>query len=277
MKQHLGLLNQIMETGSVRGDRTGTGTRSIFGAQLRFDLATGFPLVTTRKVFFKGVIHELLWFIAGDTNIGYLTRNNVHIWDAWADEKGDLGPIYGAQWRAWQSPDGSRIDQLSQVVEQIRRAPNSRRHIVTAWNPSVLPDESISPQDNVRHGKAALASCHALFQFYVADGKLSCLLYQRSTDCPVGLVFNIAQYALLTHMVAQQCDLAPGDFVWTGGDCHIYLNQLDGVREQLQREPRPLPRLTIKRRPASILEYQFEDFEINGYDPHPPIKFPVAV
>jgi thymidylate synthase len=198
MKQYLGLLKQILETGTVRGDRTGTGTRSIFGVQLRFNLAEGFPLVTTRKVFFKGVIHELLWFLAGDTNIRYLSENNVHIWDAWADERGDLGPVYGAQWRAWQAPDGRRIDQISQVIQQIRANPNSRRHIVTAWNPAVLPNESISPQDNVRQGRAALASCHALFQFYVADGRLSCLLYQRSTDCPVGQVFNIAQYALLS-------------------------------------------------------------------------------
>ena len=277
MKQYLGLLEQILETGTVRGDRTGTGTKSIFGVQLRFNLAEGFPLVTTRKVFFKGVIHELLWFLAGDTNIKYLRDNNVHIWDAWADEKGDLGPVYGAQWRACQTPDGRRIDQISNIVEQIRKNPNSRRHIVTAWNPAVLPDESIPPQDNVRQGRAALASCHALFQFYAADGRLSCLLYQRSTDCPVGLVFNIAQYALLTYLVAHQCDLEPGDFVWTGGDCHIYLNQVAGVREQLTREPRPLPKLVIKRKPASIFEYRFEDFEIVGYDPHPPIKYPVAV
>ena len=277
MKQYLGLLKQILETGTQRGDRTGTGTKSIFGAQLRFNLREGFPLVTTRKVFFKGVIHELLWFLAGDTNIKWLTDHNVHIWDAWADEKGDLGPVYGAQWRAWQAPDGRRIDQISNVVEQIRKNPNSRRHIVTAWNPAVLPDESISPPDNVRLGRAALASCHALYQFYVAEGRLSCQLYQRSTDCPVGQVFNIAQYALLTHLVAHQCDLEPGDFVWTGGDCHIYLNQIDGVQEQLKREPRPLPKLVIKRKPSSITGYQFEDFEIVGYDPHPAIKYSVAV
>src|SRR5258708_5049851 len=258
MKQYLGLLTQILETGTQRGDRTGTGTKSIFGAALRLDLRKGFAFVTTRKVFFKGVIHELLWFLAGDTNIKCLRDHNVHIWDAWADEKGDLGPVYGAQWRAWQAPDGRHIDQITHVVEQIRKNPNSRRHIVSAWNPAVLPDESVSPQDNVRQGRAALASCHALFQFYVADGRLSCLLYQRSTDCPVGQVFNIAQYALLAHLVAQQCDLEPGDFVWTGGDCHIYLNQIEGVQEQLKREPRPLPKLLIKRKPASITEYQFE-------------------
>ena len=277
MKQYLSLLQQILDSGTTRGDRTGTGTKSIFGAQLRFNLAEGFPLVTTRKVFFKGVIYELLWFLAGDTNIKYLRDNNVHIWDAWADEKGDLGPVYGAQWRRWEAPDGRRIDQISHVVEQIRKTPNSRRHIVTAWNPAVLPNESISPQENVRQGRAALASCHALFQFYVADGRLSCLLYQRSTDCPVGQVFNIAQYALLTHLVAHQCELVPGEFIWTGGDCHIYLNQVDGVQEQLKREPRPLPKLVIKRKPASITEYRFEDFEIVNYDPHPPIKYPVAV
>jgi thymidylate synthase len=277
MKQHYELLRQILQRGTTRGDRTGTGTKSIFGAQLRFDLAEGFPLVTTRKVFFKGIIHELLWFLAGDTNIARLVNNNVHIWDAWADENGNLGPIYGAQWRRWAAPAGRRIDQISQVVEQIRKNPNSRRHIVTAWNPADMPDENISPQENVRQGRAALASCHALFQFYVAEGKLSCLLYQRSVDCPVGLVFNIPQYSLLTHMIAQQCDLEPGDFIWTGGDCHIYLNQIEGVEEQLKREPRALPRLVIKRKPASILDYQFEDFEITGYDPHPPIKYPVAV
>jgi thymidylate synthase len=277
MRQFLDLLKNILDNGTVRGDRTGTGTKGLFGAQLRYDLSKGFPLVTTRKVFFKGVIYELLWFLAGDTNIKYLTEHNVHIWDAWADEHGDLGPVYGAQWRAWRGPNNEHIDQITQVIEHIRTNPNSRRHIVSAWNPAVLPDERVSPQDNVKAGRAALASCHTLFQFYVADGKLSCQLYQRSADSPVGLVFNIAQYALLTHIVAQQCDLVPGDFIWTGGDCHIYVNQFDGVREQLSREPRSLPKLLIKRKPASILEYQFEDFEIVDYDPHPAIKFPVAV
>lgn len=277
MKQYLDLLRSILDQGSVRGDRTGTGTISRFGAQLRFDLSDGFPLATTRKVFFKGIIHELLWFLNGETNIRYLAENKVHIWDAWADENGDLGPIYGAQWRAWEGPRGEKIDQISQVIDQIRTKPHSRRHIVSAWNPAVLPDETISPQANVKAGKAALASCHTLFQFYVADGKLSCLLYQRSADTPVGLVFNIAQYCLLTHMIAQQCDLAVGDFVWTGGDCHIYSNQVDGVREQVTREPRSLPKLVIHRRPASIFEYRFEDFELVDYNPHPPIKYPVAV
>lgn len=277
MIQFLDLLKDILEKGSVRGDRTGTGTKSIFGAQLRFDLSEGFPLVTTRKVFYKGIIRELLWFLSGNTNIKYLTDNNVHIWDAWADGNGDLGPIYGAQWRAWKSPDESHIDQISQVIEQIRTNPNSRRHIVSAWNPAVLPDERIDPKENVKNGRAALASCHTLFQFYVADGKLSCQLYQRSADCPVGLVFNIAQYSILTHMVAQQCDLDVGDFIWTGGDCHIYNNQLEGVHQQLAREPRPLPRLIIKRKPSSIFEYQLEDFDVVDYTPYPPIKYLVAV
>lgn len=277
MKQHQAILRQILDTGVRRQDRTGTGTLSIFGAQLRFDLGAGFPLVTTRKVYFKGIIHELLWFLSGDTNVKYLQDNRVHIWDAWADVDGNLGPVYGAQWRAWQAPDGRKLDQISSLLDQIRRNPNSRRHIVTAWNPAVLPDEQLSPQENVRAGRAALASCHALFQFYVAEGRLSCLLYQRSTDCPLGQVFNIAQYSVLTHMVAQQCELEPGEFIWTGGDCHIYLNQVDGVREQLSREPRPLPRLLLRRRPASIFEYRFEDFELIGYEPHPPIKFPVSV
>jgi thymidylate synthase len=277
MRQFLDLLKNILENGTVRGDRTGTGTKGLFGAQLRFDLSKGFPLVTTRKVFFKGVIYELLWFLAGDTNIKYLTDHKVHIWDSWADENGDLGPVYGAQWRAWRAPDNQHIDQITQVIEQIRTNPNSRRHIVSAWNPAVLPNERLSPQENVKAGRAALASCHTLFQFYVADGKLSCQLYQRSADSPVGLVFNIAQYSLLTHMMAQQCDLEPGDFIWTGGDCHIYVNQFEGVKEQLSREPRHLPKLIIKRKPASILEYQFEDFEMVDYNPHPPIKFAVAV
>jgi len=277
MIQYLDLLKTILENGTVRGDRTGTGTKSIFGSQLRFDLSKGFPLATTRKVYFKGIIHELLWFLAGETNIKYLVENNVHIWDAWADADGNLGPIYGAQWRAWEAPGGRKIDQITQVIHQIRTKPESRRHIISAWNPAVLPDEGMGPQENVIAGRAALASCHTLFQFYVAQGKLSCQLYQRSADAPVGLVFNIAQYSLLTHMVAAQCDLAPGDFIWTGGDCHIYLNQIEKVREQVLLDPRPLPQLVIKRKPASVLKYRFEDFEIIDYNPHPPIKYPVAV
>lgn len=277
MKPYLDLLRNILDNGTVRKDRTGTGTKSIFGAQLRFDLSKGFPLVTTRKVFYKGFIHELLWFLAGDTNIKYLNEHKVHIWDPWADENGNLGPVYGAQWRAWEAPDGRKIDQVSDVIRQIKAKPHSRRLIVSAWNPAVLPDESMSPQDNVRAGRAALASCHSLFQFYVAEGRLSCLLFQRSVDCPLGWVFNAGQYSLLTHMVAQQCDLEPGEFVWTGGDCHIYLNQIEGIQEQLKREPRPLPQLVIKRRPTSIFGYSPEDFEIVGYDPHPAIKFPISV
>ncbi|MBN2507550.1 MAG: thymidylate synthase [Verrucomicrobia bacterium] len=277
MKPYLELLRHILEHGVTKDDRTGTGIQSVFGAQLRFDLAAGFPLVTTRKVFFKGIIHELLWFLAGDTNIRYLQQHKVHIWDAWADEQGSLGPIYGAQWRAWEAPDGRRIDQMAQVVHQLRTNPNSRRHVVSAWNAAVLPDERLSPQANVRAGRSALAPCHTLFQFYVADGRLSCLLYQRSSDTPVGLVFNIAQYALLNCLVAQQCDLHPGEFIWIGGDCHIYLNQVAGVREQLQRQPRPLPRLRLKRRAPTLFEYRFEDFELVEYHPHPAIKYPVAV
>jgi thymidylate synthase len=277
MKQYLDLLRHILSHGVTKSDRTGTGTKSVFGTQLRFNLAEGFPLVTTRKVYFKGVIHELLWFLNGDTNIKYLNDNNVHIWDAWADEEGNLGPIYGAQWRSWLAPSGEKIDQVTQILEQIKTNPHSRRHIISAWNPAVLPDESITPQANVEAGRAALASCHTLFQFYVGDGRLSCLLFQRSTDTPVGLVFNIAQYALLTLLMAQQCNLQPGDFVWTGGDCHIYLNQIANVQEQLTREPRPLPQLVIYRKPASLFEYRFEDFELRDYNPHPPIKYPVAV
>ena len=277
MKQYLDLLRNIMENGTIRRDRTGTGTQSLFGTQMRFDLSKGFPLVTTKKVFLKGIIHELLWLLSGSTNIRYLTERNVHIWDEWADEHGDLGPVYGAQWRRWEGPDRQPIDQIAQLVDQIKSKPNSRRHIVSAWNPAVLPDESISPQENVKHGKAALSSCHALFQFYVANGRLSCQLYQRSCDTVLGLPFNCASYSLLTHMVAQQCELEAGDFVWTGGDTHIYVNHLEGVREQLPREPRPLPQLLIKRKPASIFEYQFEDFEIINYDPHPAIKFQISV
>jgi thymidylate synthase len=276
-QQHLDLLRRILETGIVRGDRTGTGTKSIFGAQLRFDLRQGFPLLTTKRVFFRGIVGELIWFLSGDTNIRALTEQDIHIWDAWADEEGNLGPVYGAQWRAWPAHDGRSIDQISQVIEQIRTRPYSRRHIVSAWNPAVVPDERVSPQDNARAGRAALASCHTLFQFYVAEGRLSCLMLQRSCDLPVGGAFNLAQYSLLTHMIAQQCDLDVGDFIWTLGDVHIYLNQIDGVEEQLGREPRPFPTLKIRERPASIFEYRPEDFELVGYAPHPHIKMPVAV
>ncbi|OOF34269.1 thymidylate synthase [Salinivibrio costicola] len=279
MKQYQALMQDILDNGTDRGDRTGVGTRSIFGRQLRFDLAEGFPLLTTKKLYTRAIIHELLWFLNGETNIQYLQDNKVRIWDEWATEQGDLGPVYGAQWRSWACPDGSTVDQIAQLIEQIKTKPNSRRHIITAWNPADLPDESISPSENAEQGKMALAPCHCLFQFYVADGKLSCQLYQRSADYFLGVPFNIASYALFTHMVAQQCDLAVGDFVHTFGDAHLYHNHLtdDIVHEQLKREPRALPTLTIKRKPASIFEYKIDDFEIAGYDPHPTIKAPIAV
>ena len=264
MKQYLDLLRHIRANGVMKSDRTGVGTQSVFGYQMRFNLQDGFPLLATKKVFTKGIIHELLWFISGNTNIGYLLDNNVHIWDEWADENGDLGPVYGHQWRSWPTPDGGHIDQLAGVVESLKHNPDSRRHIVCAWNVGEID-------------KMALPPCHCLFQFYVADGKLSCQLYQRSCDIFLGVPFNIASYSLLTHMIAQQCDLDVGDFVWTGGDCHIYNNHFEQVELQLSREPRPYPKLVIRRRPDSIFGYKFEDFEIVGYDPHPMIKAPIAV
>lgn len=272
MKQYLDLIHKVLNEGAEKGDRTGTGTHSIFGHQMRFDLSKGFPLVTTKKVHMKSVIHELLWFLSGDTNIEYLQANGVKIWDEWADSNGDLGPIYGAMWR-----DFNGIDQISDVVDRIKDNPNSRRLIVSAWNPQDLPIESWSPQKNATFGLQALAPCHCLFQFYVSDGKLSCQLYQRSCDVGLGLPFNIASYALLTHMIAQQCDLGVGDFVWTGGDVHIYNNHVQQLAEQLTREPRDLPTLVIKRKPASIFDYKYEDFEIEGYNPHPAIKMPISV
>src|SRR5687767_15375014 len=249
MKQYLDLMKDILEKGARKSDRTGTGTLSVFGRQLRFDLSEGFPVTTTKKLHLRSIIYELLWFLQGDTNIKYLKDNGVTIWDEWADENGELGPVYGHQWRSWPTPDGRSIDQISQVIDQIKSKPDSRRHIVTAWNPSEVD-------------KMALPPCHALFQFYVADGKLSCQLYQRSADYFLGVPFNIASYALLTHMFAQQCDLEPGDFVWTGGDVHLYSNHLDQMQLQLTREPFELPKLHIKRKPADIFSYQFEDFEI---------------
>ena len=264
MKQYLDLMNDILENGSKKTDRTGTGTLSVFGRQLRFDLSKGFPLVTTKKLHLRSIIYELLWFLNGDTNIKYLKDNGVSIWDEWADENGELGPVYGHQWRSWPAPDGRAIDQITQVLEQIKKKPDSRRHIVTAWNPSEVD-------------KMALPPCHALFQFYVADGKLSCQLYQRSADYFLGVPFNIASYALLTEMFAQQCDLAPGEFVWTGGDVHLYTNHIEQARLQLTREPYPLPKLNIKRKPSSIFDYKFEDFEILNYQSHPSIKAPIAV
>ncbi|MGF2736889.1 thymidylate synthase [Marinobacter sp. DUT-1] len=279
MKAYLDLMQDVVDNGFDKGDRTGVGTRSVFGRQLRFNLQEGFPLVTTKKVHLRSIIYELLWFLRGSTDNNWLKERKVSIWNEWALEDGDLGPIYGKQWRSWQCPDGRVVDQISEVIDQIRNKPNSRRLIVSAWNPAELPDESISPQDNVREGRMALAPCHCLFQFYVADGKLSCQLYQRSADLFLGVPFNIASYALLTHMIAQQCDLDVGEFVHTFGDCHLYQNHLtdDIVFEQLKREPRSLPRLVIKRKPSSIFEYELEDFEFEGYEPYPVIKAPIAI
>lgn len=277
MQQYLDLLNKILCEGQPKGDRTGSGTLSVFGHQMRFDLSQGFPLLTTKKLHLKSIIHELLWFLKGDTNIGYLRQNGVSIWDEWADEHGELGPIYGKQWRNWPTANAESIDQIAEVIRQIRQTPNSRRLIVSAWNVADLPDETLSPQANVTHGKMALAACHALFQFYVADGKLSCLLYQRSCDTFLGLPFNIASYAMLTHMVAQQCDLLVGELVWTGGDVHLYQNHQEQAAIQLSRTPLNPPRLNLKRRPPSIFDFQFEDFEILDYQPHPAIKAPISI
>ncbi|ADP96350.1 thymidylate synthase [Marinobacter adhaerens] len=279
MKAYLDLMQDVVDNGFDKGDRTGVGTRSVFGRQIRFNLQEGFPLVTTKKVHLRSIIYELLWFLRGSTDNTWLQERKVSIWNEWALENGDLGPIYGKQWRSWQCPNGEVVDQISEVIEQIRTKPNSRRLIVSAWNPAELPDESIGPQDNVREGRMALAPCHCLFQFYVVDGKLSCQLYQRSADLFLGVPFNIASYALLTHMIAQQCDLDVGEFVHTFGDCHLYQNHLtdDIVFEQLKREPRALPTLVIKRKPASIFEYELEDFDFEGYDPYPGIKAPIAI
>ncbi len=277
MKQYLELLNHILENGTDKGDRTGTGTRSVFGYQMRFDLQQGFPLVTTKTLHLRSIIHELLWFLKGDTNIAYLKANQVRIWDEWATEEGELGPLYGKQWTAWETPGGDTINQIAEVVNTLKQNPDSRRMMVTAWNPADLPDESISPQENVKNGRMALATCHAFFQFYVAKGKLSCQLYQRSADTFLGVPFNIASYALLVHMMAQQTDLEVGEFIWTGGDVHLYNNTLEQARLQLTREPYPLPKLVIKRKPESIFDYQFEDFEIEGYQSHPHIKAQVSV
>ncbi len=264
MRAYLDLMRHVLEHGTAKTDRTGTGTLSVFGWQMRFDLAAGFPLVTTKKLHLKSIVHELLWFLSGSTNVAYLREHGVSIWDEWADAHGELGPVYGHQWRSWPTPDGGHIDQIADVVRRIRTEPDSRRLIVCAWNVAELP-------------KMALAPCHALFQFYVADGRLSCQLYQRSADVFLGVPFNIASYALLTELVAQQCDLRPGDFVWTGGDCHLYLNHLEQAREQLSRAPLPAPRLELRRRPASIFDYRYDDIAIVGYESHPHIKAPVAV
>ena len=264
MQQYQDLLRLVRDHGTRKADRTGTGTLSVFGHQMRFDLRHGFPLVTTKKVHLKSVVHELLWFLRGDTNVAYLREHGVSIWDAWADADGELGPVYGKQWRSWPTPDGGSIDQIAEVLHQLRTQPDSRRIIVSAWNVGEL-------------SKMALMPCHAFFQFHVAEGRLSCQLYQRSADLFLGVPFNIASYALLTHMVAEQCALDVGDFVWTGGDCHLYLNPLEQVDLQLAREPRPLPTLAILRRPHSLFDYAFDDFDFRGYDPHPAIRAPVAV
>jgi thymidylate synthase len=264
MRPYLDFLRHIRERGAPKGDRTGTGTLSVFGYQMRFDLNAGFPLVTTKKLHLRSIIYELLWFLRGDTNVKYLQEHGVTIWDEWADENGDLGPVYGKQWRSWPTADGRNIDQLSQVLAQLRSNPNSRRILVSAWNVGELD-------------RMALLPCHALFQFYVADGRLSCQLYQRSADALLGVPFNIASYALLTHMIAQQCNLQVGDFVWTGGDCHLYLNHLDQADLQLSRTPYPLPQLKFTRKPDSLFDYTYEDFEIIDYRYHAAIKAPIAV
>jgi len=264
MQQYLDMMRLVRDTGARKEDRTGTGTLSVFGHQMRFDLSAGFPLVTTKKLHLRSIIHELLWFLSGDSNIRYLKENGVSIWDDWADENGELGPVYGVQWRSWPTPDGRKVDQISQIMQQLKETPDSRRIILSAWNVAEIENMALPP-------------CHCLFQFYVADGKLSCQLYQRSCDIFLGVPFNIASYALLTHMLAQQADLKVGDFIWTGGDCHLYLNHLEQTDEQLSRETLPLPTLAIKRRPPSIFDYKFEDFEILNYEAHPHIKAAVAV
>ena len=264
MQQYLDMMRHVREHGVRKDDRTGTGTLSVFGHQMRFDLAAGFPLVTTKKLHLRSIVHELLWFLQGDTNIAYLREHGVGIWDEWADEQGNLGPVYGAQWRSWPAPDGSHIDQISQVMAELQRNPDSRRLIVSAWNVAELP-------------KMALAPCHALFQFWVAEGRLSCQLYQRSADIFLGVPFNIASYALLTRLVAEQAGLQPGECIWTGGDCHLYLNHLEQADEQLRRKPLPLPRLVLKRKPPTLFDYRYEDIEIVDYVCHPHIKAPVAI
>ena len=274
MKQYLDLVKHVMENGHQKGDRTGTGTKSVFGYQMRFDLSEGFPLVTTKKLHLKSIIYELLWFLQGNTNIGYLNENGVRIWDEWANENGDLGPVYGHQWRNW---DSQEIDQIAEIIETLKKNPNSRRMLFSAWNPRVLPDTSKSFSENVAEGKVALPPCHAFFQFYVADGKLSCQLYQRSADIFLGVPFNIASYALLTMMIAQVCDLKPGDFVHTFGDAHIYNNHMEQLELQLTREPRPLPKMVLNPEVKNIFDFKFEDFSLVDYDPHPHIKGVVAV
>jgi len=277
VKQYLDLMRHVRDHGTRKGDRTGTGTISIFGYQMRFDLSAGFPLVTTKRVHLKSIIHELLWFLRGDTNIAYLKEHGVTIWDEWATDDGELGPIYGYQWRSWPAPNGEHIDQIAALIEQVRTRPDSRRLIVSAWNVADLPDESISPQANVARGRMALAPCHAFFQFYVVNGRLSCQLYQRSADVFLGVPFNIASYALLTMMVAQVCGLKPGDFVHTFGDAHLYSNHMEQVKTQLDREPFPLPAMKLNPDVKDIFDFTFDDFELTGYESHPPIRAPIAV
>lgn len=274
MKQYLDLVRHVMENGCQKGDRTGTGTKSVFGYQMRFDLNEGFPMVTTKKLHLKSIIYELLWFLKGETNIKYLQENGVKIWDAWADANGDLGPVYGHQWRNWNTEE---IDQISELIKELKTNPNSRRMLVSAWNPSVLPDTTKSFDENVADNKAALPPCHAFFQFYVSDGKLSCQLYQRSADIFLGVPFNIASYALLTMMIAQVCDLQPGEFIHTFGDAHIYNNHFEQLELQLTREPKPLPKMILNPNVKDIFAFDFDDFTLEGYEPHPLIKGSVAV
>lgn len=277
MKQYLDLLRHVREQGTFKNDRTGTGTWSVFGYQMRFDLGQGFPLLTTKKLHLRSIIHELLWFLSGDTNIAYLQANGVSIWDAWATESGELGPVYGEQWRSWKSADGRVIDQISDVLAEIKRNPDSRRLLVSAWNPALLPDTTLSPRDNAANGRQALPPCHCLFQFYVADGKLSCQLYQRSADIFLGVPFNIASYALLTLMMAQVTGLKPGDFVHTLGDAHLYSNHAEQADLQLSRVPRALPQMTLNPEVTDLFAFSFDDFTLDGYEPHAHIKAKVAV
>lgn len=274
MKQYIDLVKHVLEHGNQKGDRTGTGTRSVFGYQMRFDLQEGFPMVTTKKLHLKSIVHELLWFLKGETNIKYLQDNGVKIWDAWANTNGDLGPVYGAQWRNWNNEE---IDQIKEIVHTLKTNPNSRRMMVSAWNPSALPDDKLSFEENVANDKQALPPCHALFQFYVADGKLSCQLYQRSADIFLGVPFNIASYALLTLMMAQVCDLQPGEFIHTFGDAHIYNNHINQLNEQISREPKPLPTMRLNPDIKDIFDFKFEDFALINYETHPHIKGQVSV
>jgi thymidylate synthase len=274
---YLELLSDILEHGAKKEDRTGTGTLSVFGRMYRHDLQSGFPLLTTKKVHYKSILLELLWFLQGGTSIRYLKENGVSIWDEWATEEGELGPVYGAQWRAWECADGRVIDQVATLIEGIKKRPYSRRHIINAWNVAFLPDESKSPKANAAAGKMALAPCHVMYQFYVVSGRISCMLTQRSADCFLGVPFNAASVAFLTHMVAQQCDLVPGEIIHSFGDLHLYTNQLEQARLQLTRQPRKLPTLTLNRRPASIFDYGFADFTIAGYDPYPAISAPISI